>query len=163
MKSMTAQEILERVTKSVNGRMIRVCYRTDLPMKSKFQKQGVRIIKVVEETVRLGVEYSHIKDVIKKREESPEETVARPNPYEWVVKNKISVHKTSGKQYVRIATVKKGAHKKVKFLVEDGDVKSCVESLSEEQKDKVIDSYWGRAYTPEVKNISIDNIISIGC
>lgn len=142
--------------------MCRIRYKSEMPVKAEFKKQGIRIIKVTEATVRFGVDYEHIGTVIERKSDESYTPAVRENNYEWVVENKICHNSKTDKDYVRFATLNGGAHKKVIYILVDSLEETYdVETLTEEQMNYVQNSYWNRT-TPEVQNISFENIISVG-
>ena len=163
---MTRQQIIEAVEKVKNGTIARVTYQTELPVKAAFKKQGYSIIKVVETSGRLGVNYHHIAKVIaRKAEEQFKEAVQRANNYEWIIQNKVKHNTVTDKDYLVLANLPKGHHTKSKYIVTtpDGVTSYCtLDFIGNGLTELVIDSYWRPSATGgEVRNIAFDNILCI--
>lgn len=143
------------------GVITRVSYMTELPLKAEFKKLGYKVIKVTDTSVRFGVDYSKIAKVIAKKTEATE-TRKTTNNYTWLMEDKLCVNEKTGGTYIRFATLPKGAHTKVKFIVVNGNI-TCANELTDEQKNFVINSYWNKAgEKPEVQNVNVENVIRIG-
>ena len=163
IKTLSSDEIISKVSAIKNGQMCRICYRSELPVKAEFKHKGIKIIKVTEATVRFGVAYEHISTVKERKSDETYSPITKTNNYEWVIENKICRNSNTGKEYVRFATLNKGSHKKVLYIVVDSMNETyTAESLSEEEKIYVQNSYWNRTSPTEVQNISFENIIRIG-
>lgn len=162
IKTLSSDEIIKSVSVVKNGQMCRIKYKSEMPVKAEFKKQGIKIVKVTEATIRFGVDYEHISTVIERKSNEDYTPAVRANNYEWVIENKICHNSKTGKDCVRFATLNGGAHKKVVYIVVDSLNETYdIESLTEEQKKYIQDSYWNRT-TPEVQNILFENIIAIG-
>lgn len=164
MKTLTKEEILSAARGVRGGTIARIAYKTEVPLKAEFKKQGYKIIKVVETSVRFGVNYSHIASVIA-RKSSPE-YVARPhtNNYEWVISNRVKHHTQKDKDYIVVANLPKGHHTKTKYLLEGSFVGTLDmgDSIDGPYKDIVIDSYFKpNSFSEEIKTICFDNMLMI--
>lgn len=166
---MTREEIITVVGNVKNGTITRVTYQTFLPVKAAFKKQGYSIVKVVETSGRLGVNYNHISAVIARREleaQQGKEPVERTNNYEWVIENKIKHNRATEKDYLVIANLPKGHHTKSKYIVTTLEGQTTYSSLdflqNPELRELVINSYWTPSQSGgEVRNIAFDNILAI--
>ena len=158
--------MIEAIKEVRPGTFKRISYKTELPLKAEFKKQGYRIYKIVETTARFGINYNNIKTVIDRRAEQ-QDTVRRnvTNNYEWVVRNRVKHNNNTNKDYLCVASLPKGHNTKVRYIVEGtfvgtidmGDV------LDGPYKNLVIDSYFKPSTSGnEIKTISFDNIITIG-
>lgn len=158
--TLSSEEIITAVSAVRNGQMARITYKSEMPVKSAFKKQGYKIIKVTEATVRFGVEYENIGAVREYKESH--EVAPLHTGYRWVIENKISHNDNTGKDYVRFASIHNNNSKKVVYMVIDSlEETTTVETLSDEQKEMVQNSYWNRTGTPEVQNISFENVLAI--
>ena len=161
-------EVIINALKSIKpGCLFRITYKSELPVKAEFKKNGYRLVKITEATVRTGVDYSNIQSVIEKRENASEDGAVakqRENNFEWIIRDRVSYNSNTNKFYARVATLRNGgANIHSKFILVDSMSETYeLEKLSESQKDIVQNSYWNRASAPEVQNISFENIISIG-
>ena len=61
--NMTSDEVINIVSTIKNGTMARLKYKTELPLKAEFAKLGYKMYKIVETTVRFGVNYANISSV----------------------------------------------------------------------------------------------------
>lgn len=165
LTNLNVEEIINAVSSVGNGRMARICYKSELPVKAEFKKQGVKIVKVTEATVRFGVDYEHIGSVIERKAEDEANGkvyAQRENNYEWVVENKICHNSKTGKDYVRFAHVNEGSNRKVIYIIVDSLSETTIaETLDDSTKNLVQNSYWNRTSAPEVQNISTENVLRI--
>lgn len=167
---MLSREIIIAEAEKVRpGTFTRIGYKTELPVKSMFKKQGVSITKFVETSARLGVRYHRIAEVIARRAEKqvPRAAIPHINHYEWILKNKARHNVHTGKDYLYVAKFNHGHHTKSVFLVETSEgmtLLSAEEFMSSKYKHYVINSYWNEDRIPsEVKNISFENIYRVNC
>lgn len=161
MNTMTKDEILYNIQHCVNGRMIRICYRTEVPVKAEFRKMGVLICKEVEETVRLGVEYSHISSVIEKRAEQIQKSHDRQSNAMWVMKNKLLYNANTEKNYLRVTPMAKGGNREVAYRIIANGMEQWYDEIPAEYREAVQESYF-KEHTSVVKNVCLDNIVSLG-
>lgn len=173
LETLNRDTILETVKSIPNGRFTRVTYKTELPLKAEFKKQGYHIIKITETTGRFGVNYHNIATVIaRKAERALEESVSRnyTNHYEWVIENKVKHNNKTGKDYLVLANFNGGQHTKsqYKVVIDSSELFDLTATLNEKDfmdtyKDMIINSYWKPSTTGgEVKTIAFDNVIRIG-
>lgn len=165
MKTLTREQILTATKGVKGGRIARVTYKTEVPIKAEFKKQGYRIIKVVESSVRFGVNYHNIATVIsRKLEQQTQNTVTRTNNYEWVIKNRIKHNNKTDKDYLVVANLPSGHNTKVKYIIE-GSIMGTLDMGSEidsHYKHIVLDSYFKRVNEGrEIRTIAFENIIRI--
>lgn len=161
--NLSTDDIINAVSSIGNGRMARICYKSELPVKAEYTKKGIKIVKVTEATVRFGVDYEHISTVIEKKK-SDDYTIPAPreNNYRWTVENKVCHNDKTGKDYIRFASVNQGANRKVLYIVIDSmSETTTVESLDDGTKNMIQNSYWNKGNVPEVQNISIENVLRI--
>lgn len=158
-----ANEVKAIIENLKNGVMTRLCYRSDVPVKAEYRKQGVRIIKVTETTVRFGVEYSHIHEVASSIvERHNENKPAKANNWSWIVKNKIKYNSNTDDYYVYFATTKI-PNTKSKYIIVNAEEDVFVggkEELSDVLHEYVINSYWNSVAQP-VRTVKVGNIIRI--
>lgn len=164
MKTLTKEQILSAASAIRGGTINRVTYKTEVPLKAEFKKQGYKITKIVESSVRFGVNYHNIASVIARKAEETINTVARTNNYEWVIKNRVKHNTKTDKDYLVVANLPINANKKVKYILE-GSIIGTLDMGSEVDgpyKDIILDSYLKKSNDErEIKTISFDNIISI--
>ena len=90
MKTLNRDLIIEAAEKVKPGTIARICYKTELPVKAEWKKQGDKMYKIVETSARLGVNYGNIASVKARKElEENKPQIKRTNNYEWVIKNKV--------------------------------------------------------------------------
>ena len=165
MKILNREQIIEATNSVKNGTIARVTYKTEVPLKAEFKKQGYRLIKITETTARFGVNYGHIASVIvRNTERSPEETTQRTNNYEWVIHNKVQYNTKTNKEYLVLASFNKGHNTKSKYILEGTFVGTIDmgDSIDGHYAHLVIDSYFkSNKPASEIKKIGFDNLIRI--
>lgn len=165
MKVLSKEQIISTAKAIRGGTIARVTYKTELPIKAEFKKQGYKIIKIVESSVRFGVNYHNISSVIQRKAQRSEESmISRTNNYEWVVRNRIKHNTKTNKDYLVVASLPVGDNTKVKYILE-GSVMGTLDMGSEIDscyKNIVLDSYFTRSNEGrEIRTISFENIIAI--
>ena len=165
MTTLNREQIIEATNGVRNGTIARVTYRTEVPLKAEFKKQGYRLTKITETSARFGVNYGRIASVIARNaERNLEEAVQRTNNYEWVIKNKVQYNTKTDKEYLVLANFNKGHNTKSKYILE-GTFVGTIDmgsSIDEHYTHLVIDSYFkGGKPASEIKKIAFDNLIRI--
>lgn len=169
MAFLSRHSVMEALSNIKNGRLARICYQVEIPVKAKYRDAGIKVYKTVEKTVRIGVFYGNIASVKAKTlanafEQAP---LKKESPFEWVVPNRIRKHKTNGKEYLQVAYLKKGQHKKENFTVYfyDQIVEVPDKQTFEEYNfhEYVLPSRWtyNDKEPTEVQFVSLNNIIRI--
>ena len=160
---MSHSEIINAVSAIKNGCMCRIKYKSDLPIKALYKKQGIAIVKITDVTARTGVAYEHLASVIARKSLPDYVTpLSRANNYEWIIPNKVAYNTKTLRYSIRIATVNKHNNRKVKYmLIKENHVVEQISELTDDIKAYVQDSYWNRSSAPEIQNISFENIIAI--
>lgn len=169
MKTLTEKQIFDTLNEIHNGSATRVTYKSELPLKAEFKKQGYQVIKVTETTGRFGVNYHKIATVIaRKAEQQLENTRNYTNPYEWVIANKVKKNIKNGTLYVVLAGFNGGENSKSQYKLllngQDTNDSSFInkQEFMDKYKDMVINSYWNKPNTSnEIKTIKFDNILHI--
>lgn len=167
MKNLTNEQIIEAVSNVKNGCIARISYRTELPIKAAYKKQGYKIIKVVETSVRFGVDYFNIGSVIERKAaeaEAGKVPVVRENPYEWVIDNKVKRHIAKDKYYVVAAVLNGGHNTHSKYILVGSPIGNIDmgSEISPEYRNIVLDSYFNKSSNGgEVRTIAFENIIRI--
>ena len=146
------------------GTMARISYKTELPMKAEFRKQGYGLIKVVETTARFGVKYSNLKSVIAKRSAPDYVPSFKANNNIWLLENKISQNEKTGKIHVRFVPMPSGSNRKSVYVFVDSN--GCMFELGYDVpasfKDMVQNSYWdNKSGMPDIQTICVDNVLYI--
>jgi len=140
------------------GRICRIEFESEVPVKAVYKKQGIRVIKCIKTSVRCGVSYSHLPNVIAKRSEEGYKASERTNNFEWVIPNVLTHNTNTNKDYLYVAPMKKNSRTSVIYkIIEDGIVKEA----SYFNKDYAIDSYWTKKEVPDIMTIAINNIKKI--
>ena len=164
MKGLTREEIINAVKAVRGGTITRVTYKTEVPIKAEFKKQGYKLTKIVETSARIGVNYGHLPSVITRNTESNGEVIPKTNNYEWVIKDRICHNHKTDKDYVALVSFNKGHNTKVKYII-DGTFVGAIDMGNEIDKvyrHIVLDSYFKKPATPtEFRRIAFDNIIRI--
>jgi hypothetical protein len=158
------EQIINAVKAVRGGTITRVTYKTEVPIKAEFKRQGYKITKIVETTARIGVNYGHLPSVMARNEESTYDTPQRTNNYEWIIKDRICHNTKTNKDYVALISFNKGHHTKVKYIIE-GTFVGAIDMGSEIDKvyrHIVLDSYFKKPSTPtEFRRVAFENIIRI--
>lgn len=154
--------VVKAVKEVKNGTMVRVSYTSDVKLKKAFRDLGCRVTKIVDTTVRLGVNYSHIKQVIENGSNSDTvESNKRANNYSWVVPNKIKYNSNTDEYYLQFATVKNHNNIKVKYIVAD----ECGGTTISDSMDSLPTEMFcatGSGNMPIVQTVKVKNILKIG-
>lgn len=116
MEFLSCHQILMEASNCGNGRYIRLGYSKELPVTDAWREKGIRIYKLTETTVRLGVNYRNLASV-KAREDVPAKPSTRTNNWEWVLPSKVKYNKNTNKMYLQVYTVKGGHNTKNTFLI----------------------------------------------
>lgn len=165
MEILSREEIIGAVNSIKGGQIARVTYRKELPLKAEFKKQGYKLIKITEISVRFGVNYHNIARVIERKAQvDNKEYVQRANNYEWVIKDRIKYNKNTEKEYLVVANLNNNNSTKVKYILEGTSVGTIDmgSEIDEHYKHIVRNSYFTPSATGgEVKTISLGNIITI--
>ena len=133
-----------------SGTFFRIGYITELPVKAAYAKEGWKILKQTESTVRTGVNYGKIKSVVEERDIVP------------IQKGRIYQNTDTEQMYLRVFPTKKGTNKKVSYiLVTPGHSEYHFNDLDEEMREMVRDSYFNEKSRP-IATIKIDNIYKVG-
>ena len=165
MTTLNREQIIEATNRVRNGTLARVSYKTEVPLKAEFKKQGYKLIKITETTARFGVSYGKIASVIARNaERTLEEATKRTNNYEWVIKNKVQYNTKTNKEYLVLANFNKGHNTKSKYILEGTFIGTIDmgDSIDSHYTHLVIDSYFKKSGNyGEIKTISFDNILRI--
>lgn len=165
MKTLERNTIIESIDRIHNGCLVRVTYKSEVPIKSEFKKQGYHITKITETSGRVGVNYHNIASVIARKSESlVENTTKRTNNYEYVIKNKVKYNTNTEKDYLVLANFNKGHHTKTKYIVYGSIVGTldCGDELPTGYKDMVQNYYLNREGSEsEIRTIAFENILAI--
>lgn len=161
---MTRDEIIKTINDIPAGVFFRMSYTSECPVKAAYKRDGIRVLKLTEATVRTGVAYSKLASVIEYRatHEPKDPRISRTNNWEWIAKNRIKHNTNTGKDYMVVATMKSGVNSRSKFIVINrGD--AVIVSCDEFDKDLLIDSYWSKREDAldVVRTIALDNIVHI--
>jgi len=152
---MTQQEVINSINSVKKGSFVRFSYKTELPVKAAYKREGYIVEKICEMTSRFGINYSNISSVIERRSDENYTPSERTNNYEWIIKDVLCHNTNTGKTYLCTYPTKLGTNTKSNFTVSGPDPEADIKEL-------VIDSYWKKKASPETMRINIDNIISIG-
>ena len=168
MKALEKEVIINEAAKVKPGTITRLLYKTECPIKSAYKKKGYRMVKLVETSARLGVNYHKIASVIaRKAEMKAAEVIQRTNNYEWILRNKVRHNTATGKDYLYAASFNRGHHTNNFYILmkPEGDIE-YLSSIEVEQvsqyRDLLVPSYFNRQGPAEIRNISFENIYRIG-
>lgn len=167
MKYLSYNEIIREASACGNGRFIRVGYSKELKMLKEWAEKGIRVYKLTETSVRLGVAYANISSVKARKEaEGDKPKVQRANNWSWVIENKVKFNSNTGKTYLQVATVNGGHNTRNQFLIYDPHIGWFVlekeEWLTSEYYMMTdLKSRQSSAH-PEIYTITFDNIYKLG-
>lgn len=167
-KKLPSETVIETITNMENGKLFRICYESDVSLNAATKKLGtIKIKKIVEATVRTGVEYNNIERIVEKKENRPADAPVRnyTNNYKWLVPNKVKYNSNTEKTYIQVAPLVSGGNKKVKYIMINGDSETFIEpkDFEETVKEYVLPSYFKKSgEAPEVMTLNCENIIRIG-
>lgn len=164
MKTLTSEQIISTTKAIRGGTIVRVTYKTDVPIKAEFKKQGYRITKIVESSVRFGVNYGRIASVIERRSQDDYTPSTRANNYEWLIKDRIKHNNNTNKDYLVVATLPGGHNTRTKYIISGTFVGNidCGSEIDSHYKHIVLDSYFKRADEQrEIKTVAFENILRI--
>ena len=163
--SIDKQVLTEAVSKVGNGRICRIGYRSQLPVKAKYKKQGISIIKFTERSVRIGVKYSNIETVKSRLLNKIITNKYSVSNYIWELPNKIKFNTRTQKTYLQVATLNKHHQTHSKYLIiwPDKDIYVFVDDIEESPyKNCITNSYFNKInnskYGSEIQNITLNNI-----
>ena len=149
--------IVEKIKSLKHGTFVRIKYRTEVKPSARFK--DLKIEKIVEATVRVGVSYSNLSAVKERR--ATEAKPMNPSHVQWwrwcegcrnIMKEKIS---DPSQRYITFATVPNGGNIKVLWYVNG-------KSASEEEVRAItIPSYWSKS-SLDVFDVKLENLISVG-
>lgn len=167
MKYLSYNEIIREASACGNGRFIRVGYSKELKMLKDWAENGIRVYKLTETSVRLGVAYGNISSVKARKEaEGDKPKVQRANNWSWVIENKVKFNSNTGKTYLQVATVNGGHNTRNQFLVYDPHTGWFVlekeEWLTSEYYMMVDLKSRESSARPEIYTITFDNIYKLG-
>lgn len=141
-----------------NGTFFFLKYRSEVPVKAEYKKQGINVVKYTEKFVRTGINYNHIKSVIEKKS-APDYVAPAPreNNKEWLVDNKLFYNTNTDTYYARFGFCN-GKKAKIKYIAYGADGNEI-----EFNKDYAINSFWNKNSNdaPSVFDLKVDNILSI--
>lgn len=132
-----------------NGTFQKIKYKSEMPLKAEYRKQGYEVVKITQSVGRLGVNYKHMKGY------QPPTHPHKVNNFSWIIPNKLAYNSATKKLYVHVAWAPHPS--KVTYEVyKDGLLVG-----NELDSNMVIDSYF-KGDKPLIKSILLDNIIEIG-
>lgn len=157
---MDSQDIIKIAQAAKRGSFIRIVYVSDLLISASARRAGHIVQKRTEKVVRLGVNYTHIAQVIAQealRTGPKRETTSWCH---WIIPNILAKHNFNDAYYLTVANVNNGHHSRSKYFI-DG-----VESSFDDVVDSgyVLPSYFrfDTREAPVVQTIRIENIIELG-
>ncbi|MBO5712020.1 MAG: hypothetical protein J6R47_04205 [Acholeplasmatales bacterium] len=150
------REIMENVKPGV---FTRIKYKSDASLAAKAKKEGHTVTKIVDKTVRFGVNYFEIESVKEREAARTEPKKEMRQLYESLIPNTLYKHIEKETLYVQFATIPEGGHTITEWLI-DGNA-ATLDQVKE--SGYVINSYWNKSGdAPEVQKIKLENVISIG-
>lgn len=159
---MTYEKVLEALNNIHPGSFVRIGYYTELPLKSSFSKQGYKILRASNSTVRTGINYYNIQSVIEEKSKKEQQPVARKKTLTSVIKNKIYKNIETEQLYLRVYPTSKGTNKvNTYFLISPDTSIQMVTEISPEMKNMVRDSYFTEKFRP-ISMIKLENLYRIG-
>lgn len=168
MKYLNHNTIMAEAAHCGNGRIIRVGYSKEIKLSKGWKEKGIRVYKLTETSVRLGVNYGNIATVkARKAVEADKPKVERANNWTWIIPNKVKSNSNTGKTYLQVATLNGGHNTKSQWLVYNG-----YEWLLFDKAEWELSEYYlmtdiktrepHKGDKPEVYTITFDNIFKLG-
>ena len=154
---MKTDQIIKKIKSIPGGRFFRVRYISKVKMAADAEKEGITIFKIVDTTTRTGVKYNNIEGVV--LTSYPEDKEPKVNNWEWVVKDRIKHNTKTGKDYLVIAPISKGAHTVTTYVLTDNDGNTRIVD-KDEVKMYAVASYW-KDEKPAVMNITLENVLLV--
>lgn len=151
---MKIENIINAISKNHPGSFFRISYNTELPVKASYKKEGIKIYKHTNKTVRTGCSYKNIKDIPTAR------GYGNPVNYEWVMKNSVSYNKNTHKFYLSVYPTERGCNVRSAYTIFRNGMPEVTFDVAN-IKDYVIDSYWNKGNPSKKQMISADNISKI--
>lgn len=154
---------LEEALKDIHsGSFFRIGYITELPLKAAYAKEGWRIVKMTESTVRTGINYRKIQSVIKDQESRSEVIRSRKNNVVPVQPRRIYKNVVTDQMYLRVFPTQKGTNKNASYILVTPDRSPYTfKDMDEEMREMVRDSYFTQKSRP-IETLKIDNIYKVG-
>lgn len=148
-----------QVLNIVPGSFVRIIYKTTVPVKAQYKKEGYSIEKFVDETTRVGIDYHKIGPVMD-MENGDEKKTTRKSKIHWDTKKYFLVNEETGDRYLAIYPMIKNSNKKETFVITTPD--SVIATIDVNAvKDFIPDSYWNKKFSFQ-KSIKVSNILKIG-
>ena len=150
-------DIIQQIASLKHGTFVRIKYHTEVKPSARFK--DLKIEKIVEATVRVGVSYSNLSAVKERR--TTETKPMNPSHVQWwrwcegyrnIMKEKIS---DPSQRYITFATVPNGGNVKVLWYINGKSVPE------EEVRAITIPSYWNKPNL-DVFDVKLENLISVG-
>ena len=159
---MTYEMVIQALENIHPGSFFRISYKTELPLKATFSKQGYKIYRLCQSTVRTGINYGNIRFVIEERSQRPESSSSHKSNIVPVIKNKVYRNSETDQMYLRIYPTKKGTNKVSYYAIHnpDGEV-LFTDSLDSEFGYMVRESYFKGRFSP-ISMIKLENISQVG-
>jgi hypothetical protein len=117
MTFLKQEEIIKAAASVQGGRMVRIGYRTEVPLRAEFKKSGMKAYKISETTVRLGVNYEKIHSV-QVAKALGDLSGSFNKTSHWLIPNRVLVHNENNTHYLSVATIPNAATK-TKFIIEE--------------------------------------------
>lgn len=155
---MTRIELMSAIKNIRNGSFFKVNYKSSVPVKSEYKKEGIEAVKFVLCVARTGVKYNNIASVIEKKSR---EDYVPPKPKAdnkvWIQADKLYTNTNTNLDYFRLGCAS-AVKSKVVYKAFNKDGKEIPFD-----KNFAINSYWNNNNEkPPVFDVKVDNIISIG-
>ena len=148
-----------QVLSIVPGSFVRISYKTTVPVKAQYKKEGYSIEKLVDETTRVGIDYHKIGPVMA-MEKGDEKKPTRKSKIHWDTKKYFLVNEETGDKYLAIYPMVKNSNKKETFVITTPDI-IITTTDADSVKKFVNESYWDKKFSYQ-KSIKVSNILKIG-
>lgn len=154
---MKTEQIIKKIKSIPGGRFFRVRYISKVKMAADAEKEGISIFKIVDTTTRTGVKYTNIEGVTPSA--YPEDKELKVSNWEWVVKDRIKHNTKTGKDYLVIAPIGKGAHTVTTYIMTDDDDNTTIVD-KDTVKMYAVASYW-KDEKPAIMNVTLENVLLV--
>lgn len=158
-----SNKLYDIVSKIPSGRLFRLAYITELPIKAELKKEGYHIEKINHITVRTGINYNNIQAVKNLRAMGELEYDTNYHTTKmWKVSKRIFFNPRTNKEYLAVSPIRKGTNSDCYYQVTftEGHMSLCL-NLGD-FAEWVIPSYFKPSPTGgNIIHIDTKNIIAI--
>ena len=168
IKKLSRETVRTIINGIKGGTFTRVSYCSAPDLTAECKKNGVKVTKVTETTVRVGIDYNGT-DAVKKYKAEHETAQYDYSSWQNEDEGRIVYVPKTGNTLVRVYKVPQNSNTKSYFIIEDKDGKRIVEKITAEDNILASRYFKEKSSDPIKKNydevtqkINIDNFLAIG-